>query len=80
MTALDRFEALAALYYADTGHMRPGKDSRTEDTSSAENRGRFDKWVSEGDALTKALDRIVLLESKLEAIEADALDAKFREP
>ena len=38
------FERIADAYYRDTGHLRPGKDCRTEDTNSQENNDRFSKW------------------------------------
>lgn len=41
---LDQFERIAEEYYRATLHMRPGKDSRTEDTNSEENRKRFQEW------------------------------------
>lgn len=41
---LDQFERIADEFYAATGHLRPGKDDSFEDTSSPENRKRWQDW------------------------------------
>ena len=59
-----RFEALADLYYRRYRTLAPGKDSAAasgEDSSSAENRKRFDLWVASGQALQDAVARVVEL-------------------
>jgi hypothetical protein len=70
MNATARFEALNSLYYRATGYLRPGKSEPMEtrrDSSSPENRERFEQWlVSHG--WTAALDRIVELETEVDAL------------
>ena len=41
---LEQFERIADEFYAATGHLRPGKDDPIEDTSSPENRKRWQEW------------------------------------
>ncbi len=73
--ALSRFEALGALYYAETGYLRPGKSNPLEtgrDSNDDENRERFEQWVTTR-ALTAALDQVVHLERCVEGL-ASRLD------
>lgn len=41
---LEQFERIASEYYRDTGYLRPGKDDPFGDSSSKENRERWDAW------------------------------------
>ncbi len=84
MTALDRFETLGALYLKDTGHLRPsadglafgGSEATDADTDGPDNRDRFDRWIDNGDGLTMALDRIVMLEELLQRLADAAEEAR----
>jgi hypothetical protein len=60
--ANERFEIIGDLYFRHTGFMRPGKDSRNYDTSSPENRERFDQWRDDSLAYC-AVERLVQLET-----------------
>lgn len=69
----DRFEAIASLYYRSTGHVRPGTDSPAAmggDTGSPENVARYENWVATR-AFTEAIDWIVQLEKRIEAMNAE---------
>ena len=44
--ALTQFERIGDWFYRETGHLRPGKDDRLEDTNSPENRKRFQEWCA----------------------------------
>jgi hypothetical protein len=44
VSAYDDFERLAAMYYADTGHLAPGKDDPFGDTSITRRFNEFDRW------------------------------------
>lgn len=59
LSANDRFEALAALFYNDTGLLAPGKDSSPfveEDKESRLHRAlTYDSWLKSGEALESAL-------------------------
>ncbi len=71
--SLSRFEALGALYYAETGYLRPGKSNSIEtgrDSNDDENRERFEQWVATR-SLTAALDRIVSLEQQVDDLQDD---------
>jgi hypothetical protein len=66
-TSIERFEVVAALYYRDTGFLRPGKSEPVgsyRDPNSDENRERFEQWVATR-AFTSAIDRIVFLENAI---------------
>jgi hypothetical protein len=41
-----QFERIGAMYHADTGYLRPGKDDPFSDASSTENRKRFQEWCA----------------------------------
>ena len=57
---LTQFERIGDWFYSETGHLRPGKDDRTEDTSSPENRDRFVKWCQD-----KSRERLAILRAAL---------------
>jgi hypothetical protein len=66
--AISRFEALGALYYTETGYLRPGKSNPMEtgrDSNDDENRERFEQWVATR-SLAAALNRIIVLEAAIE--------------
>jgi hypothetical protein len=66
-----RFETVGDLYYRATGKLRPGKSAPPatgEDTSSDENRERFEAWLA-SEGFIAALDRIAELEQEIEWLE-----------
>ncbi len=76
ITPTDRYECLAALYFARFGRLAPGKDDRTRDSSSRENIAQFGDWRMYS-ALDAALTRILELERELAAARA-ALEGDHR--
>lgn len=66
----DEFEGIGMLYYRRFGRVRPGKDSRLEDSMSDENVRQFSDWIKY-QALTDAIFRIIELELELAAYEED---------
>ncbi len=73
MTPTERFEAIGSLYYGATGYLRPGKSeplATNRDSSDPENVARFDQWFATR-AFNDAIARIVLLEQKVEKLEAE---------
>jgi hypothetical protein len=63
-----KFEVAGQLYHFETGHLRPGKSSLTEDTSSDENWQRFEEWrICQG--MDAAVTRIVELVDKIREIQ-----------
>jgi hypothetical protein len=77
LTHTERFEVVGDLYYAATGHLRPGKDHPHEDSSDPENVQRFEQWVALR-AFTDAIGRIVALEKRLAEAERATDDAMHR--
>lgn len=68
-SSLERYEALGALYYRTSGHLRPGKYEAPETGRSSmdpENVERFETWLASR-AFTEAIDRIVELEGAHDA-------------
>lgn len=57
---LAQFERIGDWYFRETGHLRPGKDDRLEDTSSPENRKRFQEWCA-----AKSRERLAALRASL---------------
>ena len=74
--ALTLFEMRADLYYRRTGYLAPGKDCRMHDTSSEENRERFQRWCTAGLMQIDALLTVASLRESLEAMESRAEDAE----
>ncbi len=76
-SATQRFEVVGELYRKATGRLRPGKSVPPEcgyDSSSDENRERFEQWLATS-GFTDAIDRIAGLEEELREhrMEDDAL-------
>jgi hypothetical protein len=64
----DRYEVAARLFYASTGMMAPGKDEPMAMNSThthEERREAYENWIT-SHAWRDALNRIVMLEAKLE--------------
>ncbi len=62
-----RFELIGALYYRETGRLRPGKDEArgmNRDSSDPENRARFDEWAATK-MFNALLDHAITTEAKL---------------
>ncbi len=66
---LERFEAIARVFYADTGVIAPGKDSPLNDLSPAERRDVWAHWIKTGRNNLAVLDYIVRLERRIEILE-----------
>ena len=63
-----RFEVLARLYYMRFGILAPGKDeapATNRNSSSHENRDRWNKWFGSGQAWDDVLDRLVDFENEI---------------
>jgi hypothetical protein len=77
LNANDRFEIIGKLYWLETGYLRPGKNAVTHDTSSEENHARFEQWFALK-SFMNAIERIYVLEQKLERLERENEELKER--
>lgn len=73
-THLERFEAIADLYYRRFHRLAPGKSEALEsyrDSNDEENRKQWADWFASPNAFGDAIERIIALEAKVEELKRD---------